>query len=151
MGPYFFPYLSGYLPANSEGAPYSTALLVSHRLPQLSATGPRAASCGVLCPGGLTLPMLWPGCPPMDPDRQGGRLLGFPLDDRFTPNTGRSRGGDIGGYNVRCPIKRHSRPQFSTQKIQRMTPLLYYRGEYLTYMVGFYAILDSSTQQIPVI
>ncbi len=37
----------------------------SHRRPQLSATRTRAATCGVLCPGGITLPMAWPMCSPV--------------------------------------------------------------------------------------
>ena len=52
--------------------------------PKLLATGTRVAPCEVLCP----LPMPWPICSPIGPDKQRGPVLGFTLNDFFTPVSG---------------------------------------------------------------
>jgi hypothetical protein len=56
MGPYLITYPQTYSPANSEGAPYSADLILSHRLPQLSVTGTRVAIYRALCPRVLPCP-----------------------------------------------------------------------------------------------
>jgi hypothetical protein len=65
---------------------------------------------------GITLPMAWPHCSPVGPDSQRETCAGDYLDDRFTPNTGRSRGGDIGGL----PLNLSSLGQIeSTYRVMR--------------------------------
>ena len=72
----FAPDRANYLPANSEEAPYSARSGNSHRLPQLPASGPRAAPCGKLCPEVLPLPMPWQICSQTGPDWQRGSCTG---------------------------------------------------------------------------
>ncbi len=74
--PYSVPYPQTYRPASSEGASYSARSgLLPPTAPAISYWHQSGNLWSVL-PRGITLPMLWPHCPPAWPDSQRGTHSG---------------------------------------------------------------------------
>jgi hypothetical protein len=104
-GPYFFHIHKHIAPRIPRGRPKGPTSIAPGPLLHLPATAPRASPCAALCPWALPYPWSVQVGHLQHLTSREERVLGFPLDDRFTRESRQVQGADSGNRYVRIVVK----------------------------------------------